>query len=225
MENEIAYDSIKHSLEFNYEFYGGGFMKIFVTGGTGFIGSAVVKELIDTNYEVIGLARSDLSAQKLKKAGAVPIVGSLGDLPSLKRAAKEADAILHLAYDPNFRNFFKAAKADRTAISAMAEAIQGTNKPIVITCGLSGIFGKGQQGSEHEIPQASFISRTRLRAEKLLLSYTEQNVRTMVIRLPPVVHGEGDHAFTSFLINYAKKNQQVNYVGDGLNMMPHAYTD
>jgi nucleoside-diphosphate-sugar epimerase len=201
-------------------FMEGGFMKIFVTGGTGFIGSAVVKELIAANYEVLGLARSDPSAQKLKEAGAVPIAGSLSDLPGLKKAAKESDAILHLAYDPNFRNFFKAAKADRTAISAMAEAIQGTNKPIVITCGLSGIFGKGQQGNEHEIPQASFISRTRLRAEKLLFSYTEQNVRTMVIRLPPVVHGEGDHAFTSFLINYAKKNQQVNYVGNGLNIWP-----
>jgi uncharacterized protein YbjT (DUF2867 family) len=81
-------------------------MKIFVTGGTGFIGSAVVKELITANYEVIGLARSDLSAQKLKNAGVVPIAGSLGDLSSLKKAAKEADAILHLAYDPNFRNFF-----------------------------------------------------------------------------------------------------------------------
>lgn len=195
-------------------------MKVFVTGGTGFIGSAVVKELIAGNYEVIGLARSDHSAQKLKEAGAVPMEGSLEDLSILKKAAKETDAILHLAYDPNFRNFFKAAKADRTAISTMTEAIQGTNKPIVITCGITGIFRKGQQGSEHETPQASFISRTRLRAEKLLFSYTEQSVRTMVIRLPPVVHGEGDHAFTSFLINYAKKNQQVNYVGDGLNIWP-----
>ena len=195
-------------------------MKVLVTGGTGFIGSAVVKELVATGYDVLGLARSDSSAQKLEDIGATPLAGSLTDLSSLQKGATEVEAILHLAYDSDFRKFFKAAKKDRTAIAAMAEAIKGTNKPFVITCGVTGIFGKNQQGTELETPQVNFITGTRLRAEKLLFTYTKQDIRTMVIRLPPAVHGEGDHGFTSFLINYAKKNQQVNYVGNGDNIWP-----
>ncbi|MDG0795176.1 SDR family oxidoreductase [Cohnella ginsengisoli] len=195
-------------------------MKVFVTGGTGFIGSGVVAELIAGGHEVMGLARSDHSAQKLLDAGATPVSGSLTDLSSLQRHAAEADAVIHLAYDPNMRNFFKAAKADRQAIHTIAEAIKGTNKPFIITSGFTGIFGKSQKGSEQETPQLNFITRTRWRAEELLFTYTAQGIRTMVIRMPPVVHGEGDRAFTSFFIEYARKNQHVYYIGDGSNIWP-----
>jgi nucleoside-diphosphate-sugar epimerase len=195
-------------------------MKVFVTGGTGFIGSGVVAELIAGGHAVLGLARSERSAQKLKDAGAIPVLGSLTDLSSLQKYATEADGVVHLAYDPNMSHFFKASKVDRRAITAISEAIKGTNKPFIITSGLSGIFGENQKGSEQETPQVNFITRTRLRAEELLFTYTAQGVGTMVIRMPPVVHGEGDRAFTSFFIQYARKNKHVYYIGDGANIWP-----
>lgn len=192
-------------------------MKVFITGGTGFVGTAVTSELLAEGYEVTGLARSEASANKLKERGVTPLLGSLTDLNSLKKGAKEADAILHLAFGHDFRHFLKAAKNDREAIKTIAEAIKGTNKPFVITSGVTSIYGKNQKGLEQEVPDTNFITGLRVRSEKLLLSYTQQGVKAMVMRLPPAVHGEGDRAFTWNLIQYAKKNKEVNYIGKGMN--------
>lgn len=192
-------------------------MKVFITGGTGFIGSAVIDELSKFDYEMIGLARSKRSAEKLRSKGVTPLMGSLTDLNVLRKGTQEADAILHLAFGHNFRHFLKATKDDRKAIRTMADAIKGTNKTFIITSGITSIYAKNQQGKELERPKTNVISGLRVRSERLLLSYTDKGIRTMVVRLPPAVHGESDHGFAWNFIQNAIKNQEVNYVGKGLN--------
>lgn len=195
-------------------------MKVFVTGGSGFVGSAVIPELVAAGHEVVALARSGGSAEKVKALGAKPLEGSLANLDALEKGAAQADGILHLAYIHDPREASNAAKTDRAAITAMAGAVKGTGKPFVMTSGVTGIFGKNQKGSEQETPQTNFITGTRVRAERLLLGYADKGVGAMVMRLSPFVHGEGDKAFTATYIAYAQKNGEAVYVGKGENIWP-----
>lgn len=195
-------------------------MKVFITGGSGFVGSAVIPELISAGHEVFALARSKSAAEKVEKLGAIAIDGDLSDANVLKQAATESNAVIHLAYNNNLLQAKKAARADRAAITAIAEALKGTDKPFIITGGVTGIFGKKQTGSELEVPKGGRMMRTRLKAEKLLFEYTSQGVKAMAIRLSPFVHGEGDKGLTFRYFSYVKKNKQANYIGKGENIWP-----
>lgn len=160
-------------------------MRVFVTGASGFIGSAVVRELIDSGHTVTGLARSDSSAAALTAAGADVHRGSLDDLESLRAGAVAADGVAHLAFVHDFENYVEAVNADKRAIAAIGEALAGTERPFVVTSGLAG-FGLGRPLTEED---AAAPESLRLSEEALNLA--DQGVRVSAVRLAPSVHGEG----------------------------------
>lgn len=200
-------------------------MKVFITGGTGFVGTAVIKHLIAHGHDVLALARSDRSAQRVRDLGATPFAGSLTDTDRLRLGALQSDAVLHLAYNNNMRQARQAAQTDRNAITAMADALVGTNRPFIMASGVTGIFGKHQSGNELETPATNFITGMRVRSEKLALSYVPRGVKAMVIRLAPFVHGPNDHGFTSRYVQAAQRYQSAMYIGSGRNTWPAVHRD
>ena len=190
-------------------------MKVFVTGASGFIGSAVVKELLAAHHEVTGLARSDASAKIISDAGAQVLKGSLDDMDSLKRGALEADGVIHTAFIHDFSQYAKAAEADKTAIEIMGDVLKGTNRPIIVTGGILGLPKTGgvvtEADPEPALPRAS---------EATAIALAENGVNASVIRLPPSVHDKGDKGFIPFIINMARKKGVAAYVGDGSNRWP-----
>lgn len=171
-------------------------MRVFVTGAPGFIGSAVVRELLDAGHQVVGLTRSDAGAEVLKEAGAEVHRGSLEDLDSLQRGAAAADGVIHLAFNHGFSDFAAALTADLRAVETMGAALEGTGKPFVITAHLRG--------------EASANA-----------ALTLAGVRSSVVSLSPSVHGEGDHhGFVPRLIAIAREKGVSAYIGDGANRWP-----
>ena len=190
-------------------------MRVFVTGASGFIGSAVVSGLIAAGHEVLGLARSDLSAHAVEAAGAQVHRGHLENLDSLRAGAESADGVIHLAFNHDFTNYAGAAETDRRAIDALGEALAGSDRPLVVTSGLAG-FAPGRTMTEGDAadpnsPRAS---------EHAALVFTSRGVRVSVLRLPPSVHGEGDHGFVPRLIDIAREKGVSGYPGDGSNRWP-----
>ncbi|WP_281890849.1 SDR family oxidoreductase [Paenibacillus sp. YYML68] len=190
-------------------------MNVFVTGATGFIGSAVVRELLTAGHQVIGLARSDKAAAALSAVGAGVHLGSLDDLDSLRAGATSAEGVIHLAFKHDFTNFTAAAAADSLAIGAMGEALQGTGKPLVVTSGTlmltPGILGTEEQPSGQSIPR---------RSEEAALALVELGVRSSIVRLAPSVHGKGELGLVPALISIAREKGVSAYVGNGLNRWP-----
>ncbi len=190
-------------------------MRVFVTGATGFIGSAVVRELLDAGHRVVGLARSDKSAAALAEAGADVHHGDLDDLDSLREGAGLADGVIHLAFKHDFSNFEAAAAADSLAIEAMGAALKGTGKPFVATSGtlmlMPGILGTEEQASTQSTPR---------RSEEAALVLAGHGVRSSIVRLAPSVHGEGEQGFVPTLIGIARQKGFSAYVGDGRNRWP-----
>jgi nucleoside-diphosphate-sugar epimerase len=190
-------------------------MRVFVTGASGFIGSAVVSALIAAGHEVLGLARSDLSAHAVEAAGAQVHRGDLNNLESLRAGAESADGVIHLAFNHDFTNYAGAAETDRRAIDALGEALAGSDRPLVVTSGLAG-FALGRTMTEDDAadpnsPRAS---------EQAALAFTSRGVRVSVLRLPPSVHGEGDHGFVPRLIDIAREKAVSGYPGNGSNRWP-----
>ena len=190
-------------------------MRVFVTGASGFIGSAVVSELIAAGHGVLGLARSDLSAHAVEAAGAQVHRGDLDNLESLRAGAESADGVIHLAFNHDFTNYAGAAETDRRAIDALGEALAGSDRPFVVTSGLAG-FALGRTMTEDDAadpysPRAS---------EQAALAFTSRGVRVSVLRLPPSVHGEGDHGFVPRLIDIAREKAVSGYPGTGSNRWP-----
>lgn len=190
-------------------------MRVFVTGATGFIGSAVVRELLGAGHRVVGLARSDKAASALTAAGVDAHRGSLDDLDSLRRGASEADGVVHLAFQHDFSNFAAAAETESRAIEAIGSALEGTGKPLVVTSGTLGL-APGRLGTEDD----ASAQTTPRRSEEAAFSLAGRGVRASVVRLAPSVHGLGDRGFVHALIGIARETGFAAYIGDGLNRWP-----
>jgi len=191
-------------------------MRVFVTGATGFIGSAVVKELLNAGHQVLGLARSEQGAEALIAAGAEVQRGSLDDLDSLKKGATASDAVIHLAFIHDFSDYAGNCAKDRMAIEAIGDALAGTDRPFIITGGTL-LLPSGQLASEDTPPDLNRPNAIRGVAEQVALSFVPKGVRVSIIRLPPTNHGEGDHGFIAELARVAKSTGVSAYPGDGLN--------
>lgn len=190
-------------------------MRIFVTGATGFIGSAVVQELLGAGHKVLGLARSDASARALARTGAEVHRGDLQDLDSLKRGAADSDGVIHTAFIHDFSNFAANCQTDKLAIEALGQALAGSGRRLIVTAGILGL-PSARLATEEDAPSA-LLPRS---SEQTGLSLAAQGVHVSVIRLPPSVHGDGDHGFVPQLIAVARAKGFSSYVGDGTNRWP-----
>ncbi|KAF2182744.1 NAD-dependent epimerase/dehydratase [Zopfia rhizophila CBS 207.26] len=189
-------------------------MKVFVTGASGFVGTQVTKELLKHGYEVLGLARSDASAQKLKSLGATPHPGSLDDLASLTAGAKAADAVVHMAFIHDFlapdHDFARNCATDIAALEALAEGVRGTNKVFINTHGT--IVGKDGAVLTETTPKEPGLPRNA--SEDLFVKFGQEGLKAITIRLSPSVHGVGDPSFVPALIGGAKATGESIYVDE-----------
>jgi nucleoside-diphosphate-sugar epimerase len=194
-------------------------MRVFVTGASGFIGSAVVPELIGAGHQVVGLARSDESAAALVAAGAEVRRGSLDDLDSLRAGAQASDGVIHLAYIHNFDEYVAAAQTDVRAVEALGAALEATDRPLVIASGMLGMT-PGKVSTERDMPEVGPDVAPRLAGAEAALSFAPRGVRSVIMRFSPSVHGEGDHGFVARLVDIAREKGVSGYIGDGSNRWP-----
>jgi nucleoside-diphosphate-sugar epimerase len=204
-------------------------MRVFVTGASGWIGSAVVPELLNAGHQVTGLARSDASAAALTAAGAQVHRGTLDDLDGLRRAAAASDGVIHLAFkhDIAFSGDFQgAADADRRAVETFGEALAGSDRALVIASGAGVAPGRvateqdGHDGPDPAVAASGGGPQTRSATAELALSLASRSVGSSVVRLPPTNHGEGDHGFIATLVGIARDKGVSGYIGDGTNRWP-----
>jgi nucleoside-diphosphate-sugar epimerase len=192
-------------------------MRIFVTGASGWIGSAVVPELLAAGHQVLGLARSDASAARVTALGADVQRGDLDDLDGLRAAATATEGVVHLGYNHDFSQMGAAAQTDRAVIDAFGEVLAGSDRPFVIASGVLGLGG-GQLATEQDNPDHA--GHPRIANAAAALAFADQGVRSIIARFAPTVHGEGDHGFMAVLTDIARKQGTSAYIGDGTSRWP-----
>lgn len=202
-------------------------MRIFVTGASGWIGSAVVPELLDAGHEVVGLARSEASARRLEAAGVIAQHGDLDDPDGLAKAAADSDGVIHLAFQHEVAwsgNFAAAAAADRRAVEAMGAALADSERPFVLASGVLGLkVGRVATEDDGLVPSAEVRANPAGRRSStalLALSLAGTGVRSSVLRFPPTVHGDGDNGFMATFVGIARQRGVAAYVADGTNRWP-----
>jgi nucleoside-diphosphate-sugar epimerase len=204
-------------------------MRVFVTGASGWIGSAVVPELLEAGHTVVGLARSEESTAALSAAGVQVQRGSLDDLDDLHAAASASDGVIHLAFKHDLAftgDFLGAATADRRAVEAFAQALEDSDRPLVIASGTLGV-APGQVATELDghldDPSLAVYGEgplARRATAEFVLSLASRGIRSSVMRLPPTNHGDGDNGFMATLVAIARDKGVSGYIGDGTNRWP-----
>ncbi|MEG9432534.1 SDR family oxidoreductase [Terriglobus sp. ADX1] len=195
-------------------------MRTFVTGATGFIGSALVPELIQAGHQVVGLTRSEAGAEALRAAGAQPLHGNIEDLDSLRKGAADSDGVIHLAFNHDFSRFQQNCEDDRHVIEAIGEVLAGSNRPFVVTSGTAIAANVDGKPSTEESPLASWNPRGA--SEAAVRAVTERGVNTSVVRLPQV-HDTRKQGLVPYLLAVARQKGVSAYVGEGQNRWPAAH--
>ncbi len=189
-------------------------MRVFVTGASGWIGSAVTDELLSHGHKVVGLARSDKAAAALEEKGATAHPGSLDDHDSLASAAAAADGVIHLAFNHDFTDFTGAGRAERAAVQRLLDTLEGSGRPFLLASGLASDV-VGRPFTEDDPSPHHGVDAPRGGSENLALAYADRGVRPVALRFAPTVHGVGDHGFVAALAKIAKERGAAGYLGDG----------
>jgi nucleoside-diphosphate-sugar epimerase len=193
-------------------------MRVFVTGATGFVGSAVVADLIGAGHSVLGLSRSDAGADQLAKAGADVLRGDLADIDSLRRGTEQSDGVIHCGFIHDFAKMAENSAIDRAAIAAMGAVLKGSARPLLATSGVA-MIAPGRMASEDD-PHPPINPQWPRASEAAAMELAQAGVNASVVRLSPSVHDAGDHGFVPILIGIARSKGVSAYVEEGANRWP-----
>jgi nucleoside-diphosphate-sugar epimerase len=191
-------------------------MRVFITGASGWIGSATVDELLAHGYDVTGLARSDASAAALEAKGATVLRGDLDDLASLRRGSDDAEAVIHLANKHDWSNPAESSRAERAAVQTIGDTLVGSDRPFLLASGVAGLT-PGQPSTEEDRSPFSGPDAPRGGTENLALDFIDRGVKSISLRFAPTVHGVGDHGFIAYIVAAAQNTGVSSYIGDGSN--------